>query len=321
MSVEFVVLGAAAAALVALASSASVALTLPLARRHLHRLDPDARARLVTSLALLPLVASVVSVFVAVSPWMGALVDHCEVHGHHPHLCPSHAVLHDAPVPWLLAAWLVMAASVAAFRAARSAWGSFVASRKLREASTEGGCGTRVLEDDEPYACVAGLLAPEVFISRALLDRASPGSLRVVLAHERAHALRRDPLLRWAAAIGLAFHLPGVGRALASMLACAQEAAADRDAAVAVGERAPVAHAILELARMRLRVVSGATDWAAFEGADVEARVLELLEDRPRANVPRWLVALVALGAGAALGLGGRHVHHALETALGLLGA
>lgn len=320
MSVSFVVLTAAAVALVAVATSAVVGAALALGRRSLGRLRPDARVRLVLAAALAPLVASVSSVAVSVTPWLGGVADHCSGHGHHPHLCPSHAFLDGSLVPVLLAALAGCATIAALGRAASMAWLSFCARLRLHAGSSVLAPHVRVIEHDEPIGCVAGLVQPEVFVSRGLLSSASRASLDVVLAHERSHARRRDPLLRWLASFGLAFHLPGVARFVESALIAAQEATADRDAAATVGDPARVAEAIVELARIRLaRAPRGAV--SSFVDADLEQRVHELLDDRARTDVPRWSVGL-ALGLAAALLVAGASdVHHGLETLLSWLAA
>ncbi len=56
--------------------------------------------------------------------------------------------------------------------------------------------GFRVVENDAVLAWCDGLIWPRVFVSRGLLDRLDADELKIVLAHERAHAERRDNLAR-----------------------------------------------------------------------------------------------------------------------------
>lgn len=53
-----------------------------------------------------------------------------------------------------------------------------------------------VVENDRVMAWCDGLLWPRIFVSRGLLDRIDMDELKVVLAHEYAHAQRRDNLTR-----------------------------------------------------------------------------------------------------------------------------
>ena len=91
--------------------------------------------------------------------------------------------------------------------------------------------GAVVVPDAQPRAFCAGLLRPRVYVSAgavALLDEAA---LNAVLAHERHHARRRDPL-RFAAGRVLAhalFFLPEFGRLVERQQALA-ELSADESA-------------------------------------------------------------------------------------------
>ena len=57
----------------------------------------------------------------------------------------------------------------------------------------------------------AGLFRPLVLVSTGLRERLRPDVLAVVLAHERAHARRRDPLRLVAAALRRAGTAPAPG--------------------------------------------------------------------------------------------------------------
>ena len=106
-------------------------------------------------------------------------------------------------------------------------------------------------------AFTAGWLWPRVYVARAIADHLSPQELTVVLAHEYAHARRRDParlsLLRFMGC--LLFWLPALRR-LAADVADEAEIAADDEA----GLRSP-----LVLASAILRVASWRVDVAAAQ--------------------------------------------------------
>ena len=53
-----------------------------------------------------------------------------------------------------------------------------------------------IVENDTALAWCDGLLWPRVFVSRGLLDRVDARELQIVLAHEQAHAQRRDNMSR-----------------------------------------------------------------------------------------------------------------------------
>jgi len=53
-----------------------------------------------------------------------------------------------------------------------------------------------IVENDTPLAWCDGLIRPRVFVSRGLLEKTDSNELEIVLAHERAHAERRDNLAR-----------------------------------------------------------------------------------------------------------------------------
>ncbi|MCC2605233.1 M56 family metallopeptidase [Planctobacterium marinum] len=55
----------------------------------------------------------------------------------------------------------------------------------------------KVLDSNNPFAWCTGLLQPKIFISRGLFDRLSKDELQLVIAHEQAHARRKDNLRKW----------------------------------------------------------------------------------------------------------------------------
>jgi Zn-dependent protease with chaperone function len=107
--------------------------------------------------------------------------------------------------------------------------------------------GARVIEDDHLRAFCAGLRRPQVYISRGALEVLSDAELRAVLAHERHHARRRDPL-RLASARVLAdalFFVPPLKELVQRQHSLA-EIGADEAAVEAVGgDRSLLAGAML----------------------------------------------------------------------------
>lgn len=168
-------------------------------------------------------------------------------------------VLARLSIGWLLFAAVGFAAIFVLTRTARSLWRLRSAARRIEalrgvsEPARVEGVACRVYEDPRPMAFCAGLLRPEIFVSRGAVERMSRESLAVVMAHEEYHRLKRDPLRR-AIAGTLAdgfFFLP-ILRQVGQKYLDLAEVAADRAAAGAVeGGARDVAGALVEYSRSR----------------------------------------------------------------------
>src|SRR5262249_36520533 len=181
-------------------------------------------------------------------------------------------------------------------------------------ASSKAFMGYLVLPVEEPQAYVLGFLKPRVYVSQGLLDQTNKDDLAPVLAHEHAHAVRRDPLRRLIASAGLVLHLPGIAHLLDQLLTRTQEMAADADAARTVGDRVRVAESLVRFAR--LQVPSRATA-VEFGSGDLEARVRELIESRQRRSSGPSAAALIGCSAALCLfALFAAHELHYLGQAL-----
>src|ERR1700722_7640444 len=89
--------------------------------------------------------------------------------------------------------------------------------------------GAWVITDDEPQAFCAGLLRPRIYVSTGALDLLDGAPLAAVLAHERHHALRHDPL-RLAcgrALVASLFFIPALRRMVERQAALAEMPADD----------------------------------------------------------------------------------------------
>lgn len=174
----------------------------------------------------------------------------------------------------------------------------------------------RRISSRRPFSLTSGFWRPEIWVSTGLSEALAPAQLEVVVAHERAHARRRDSLRRLLAAVGSLPHLPPIRRALRDELALASEQACDEAAGREVGDRLAVAEAILAVERLLARAPQHPA-LSAFGGSAVEARLESLLaaEAAPPGG-GGWFAAGVALFALALLAL---PLHHATEHALGLL--
>ena len=104
-----------------------------------------------------------------------------------------------------------------------------------------------VFSDKRPSAFCSGWIRPRIYLSTGAIDALSEAELRAVIAHERHHLVRRDPLRLAAArlAADAAFFVPLL-RAVAERAAARAELAADAAAVAATaGDAGPLARALL----------------------------------------------------------------------------
>ena len=313
----------AALAMVSYAFSAAIGLGLLALAQPLSRLAAAAQARIYLCASLLPLTAALAVLMAALAPSFGWVDDHHgllgEVHSH-PQLC------HDHQVAGLPAASLSILALLLTLRfffvLSRRIYALLLTQktrRNLNQASTAGReKGIRVLPLQEAQAFVLGLFRPTLYITEGLVSGSERGHLPAVIAHERAHLRRFDPLRRFVAGIGLSFHLPGVAKVLQRNHARAQEMAADDAAAQDIGSREMIASALVALAKAQFKVPPMAV---AIADSDVEERVILLMDDGHRRDWPPASI-LLSLGLAALLvvAVGAQSVHHQVESLLGVLG-
>jgi len=149
-----------------------------------------------------------------------------------------------------------------------------------------------VIADSEPRAFCAGLLRPQVYLSTGALSILDDVGLGAVLAHERHHARRRDPL-RLAAGRVLAralFFLPPLGDLIERQAALAELSADESAVNAAPANRSGLASAMLSFSDAPARVDSGGID---------PARVDFLLGEPPSWRFP----ALLCFAVGSVLTL------------------
>lgn len=317
MTVELLVLSLSTVAAVSIVSSAVVWVLWPLAGELLRRLTPAAEWRVLFTFSCLPLFGSALILAACFLPSVGFTVDHCLHHGlHHPHLCLRH-LPHVVPTlgAWAMAGFIIARATQGVGRAALGLLRSMSTARTLSEAAAPRADGIRVLPAARPEAFVLGLLRPALFASRGLLSM-SEDIQGVVLAHERAHIERRDPLRQLIATAVLGFHLPGIAGILRRRLQAAAEMAADAQAADTCRDGLRVADILVQLTRARRAHPEPAV---GFVG-DLEVRVRRLLAPRGHdvlgpAALGGMVVATILSAAVLA-----EPIHHAIETFLGLLG-
>jgi Zn-dependent protease with chaperone function len=305
------------------ALSLVLALAWPLARGRIARAHPARRARAAWTVAVLPGAFPALLVALCFAP--GALAalglhdDHCTRHPEHAHLCFAHA--RGALTP-ALAGILAVAATALAAAGVRGTVGLARGRRwiaRVRRGAVALAPDVCLIESRAPFSVAAGLLRPRVLVASALARVLPPPQLGAVIEHERAHARRRDPLVRLAARALSWGHLPSVRRTLLAELALASEQACDAEAARRLGDRLLVAEAILAVERL---LAAGepaeAAELPAFGGSAVAERVGALLGSEPPVPVrgTGWVVATALAGAALAAA---DPLHHATEHLLGLL--
>ncbi len=286
--------------------------------------SPDARHRALLLCAVGPMLLALAVTVAAFAPSILAVGwpehDHCAVHPGHGHLCFEHPPASLAS-PLARAAFALLCVLLlvrvgrffqALLRAAR--W----ASRLLTRAASEPRLGARILPIAAPLCVAVGLLRPVVVLSRGLLGSVTSEELRAILAHERAHARRRDTLAGLGARICSSFMLPTRRARLLERLDLAAEQSADEIAASAIGDRLAMAAVILKIERLLQATGEGRGLAASFGGSGVAERVAALLEP-PREGRRLYVAPVLLLGAVIALFFEHGSFHHSVETLLGLI--
>jgi Zn-dependent protease with chaperone function len=151
--------------------------------------------------------------------------------------------------------------------------------------------GAWLIDDDCPQAFCAGLLRPRVYLSTGTVKMLDAPALDAVLAHERHHASRHDPL-RLACARALAaglFYMPALRRLVSRQRALAEISADEAAVMSAGGDRSALAGAILSFSQSGDQLAAG---------VDPE-RIDYLIGKRPHWRFPLAL----CLGAVATLSL------------------
>lgn len=280
-------------------------------------LSPSSRSRLLLGWAAVP--AAVAIALVAATLWpslgaaLGLAVDHCPAHAGHVHLCLHHLPTRGPGVVGFLA--LGTFAVVGGAALAYSLRSAALARRLVRLRSAELAPGIAVVESSSAFAVSLGWLRPTVVLSTGLVERLTPAQLDVVVAHEQAHAARRDALVLTIARVLALAHLPHVRRRILADLALACEQACDEEAARACGDRVRVAETIVAAERAAASVNPSPVAGLAFGGGEVVHRVESLLAapvDSGGTRRLRWIL----LAAGAVLAAAAPHVHHWTETFL-----
>ncbi|MCL2725566.1 MAG: M56 family metallopeptidase [Polyangiaceae bacterium] len=264
-------------------------------RRSLRSFAPAARVRWLTTLVAMPYATGLLAVVVAFGPCLHHLAfgleDGCLAHGRPNFFFCLRTPMHDVPMAWAAAGLLLafalgraVASTVRLVRAHRACCmlrrvGRWDASRSVWLVPGS-------------VAMVAGLPSPHIFLGEVLVQHFSQRVLDAVLAHERAHAARRDLATKLIARVAASCLPPRTRAELLSELDLAMEQACDAIAAADTRDPLLVARSLLELASIDDRPHAWAATFASSE--HLEARVRALCE-------PRWRSSRSAFAAASTL--------------------
>lgn len=154
------------------------------------------------------------------------------------------------------------------------------------------GVSVLLVEDPRPQAFCAGFLRPRVYLSTGALEQLDDAELRAVVAHERHHQARRDPLRIGAVEVlaDALFFAPVLSRLRERYGALAELAADEAAVRRSGGDSAPLASALLSFGQRE--------DPSVVVGIAPE-RVDHLLGRAPRWQLPISLIAAALAGIGA----------------------
>lgn len=292
------------------------------------------RARVRFSALLAPFTVGAFGVVIALLPSVGHLVgladDHCLSPGQHAHahLCFIHR---PTGVSWLLASIVAAAAAailsrigwvVSRWRNAQRIFRSVIATSWPRPLAD----GVYLLSLDVPVCVTAGVIKPTIYISSGAIAALGAECSTAALAHERGHLARHETRVRLLGTVAATFHLPGLSRSIVHGWQQDAEFVCDRFAARQAGSAALVAEALIRFQRALQRSNATPLNAAAClcaHGSALTVRVTNLLAssadtegDDQDAVLAYGLGSLVLL---IGVALQARHLHHALESFVGVL--
>lgn len=250
----------------AMAASAAVGLFFKFFGKDLKNFTPVAQFRIVFAAAVLPVLIGATFFIAATAGWaIHGETDLCLARAKSGHLSSFLAVF-----SMIFIALLTVRLATLVSRVRKE-----YQFRKLMEKSAVRRFGIfRLVPLREPQAFVLGLINPKIYLSRALFEKFDKNSLKAIIAHERTHVLRRDPLRRLLASLALIFHLPPVSSKINGQLALIQELIAD-NAAAQTSCRLNLAEILVGFARMRVTRTAAAFE---FGNRNIEIRVRRLLD-------------------------------------------
>jgi Zn-dependent protease with chaperone function len=219
------------------------------------------------------------------------------------HLCPSHP---DQALDLLLPAMAVLFGLLPG--------GLRRLAVLLREPVGSGaGLEPTLLDLPQPTAMLVGWLRPSLAVDRRFWAALEAPHRQAVLAHERAHLSRRDPLVLMVLRTTVLCSPAGIGRGLVRAWLDGAERQADAVAAGQLGSATRIAEALLSCAKMGGRTDALVASWG---GGALERRIEALLVSPvvPRARGDAgWLDMAVVFVLSTGVLAAAPWLHHQIE--------
>jgi len=148
--------------------------------------------------------------------------------------------------------------------------------RAIRQ--TTGNPRITVISGARPAALTLGFLRPRIILSTGLLEMLETEELHAVLAHERCHQLRRDPLrsLVHSYLAAVFWYMP-IYRWMCQRHKMLAELAADRHALVQIGAPEALGRALLKMLKAGQSPLPSVS-CVSFAESSINLRILHLLE-------------------------------------------
>ncbi len=273
-------------------SALAIQLVYVVSQKQIAKVAPARRARLLFIIVLLPAVLALVFIGLGFSPSLLTLLgfpqEHCIIHcllnsGDHIHLClltPPDFIYSPSILTLFFA--LLMLALFNLYKILKEVINSRVLLSQFR-------CMSKTV-DNKKYRCIdsngmlafsMGLFRPEVFISNGLKKQLTKEELTLVLAHECAHARRKDLLRILIMKYLSIFFLPFIARRIESDMSLACEQVCDEFAAKTVKSRLLVAQTILKLQKLVPASLQQHVMVNYFSEHHITKRIFCLLNDAP----------------------------------------
>ena len=212
------------------------------------------------------------------------------------------------PITWTLRAFAALGTAIfatAITRAAR-AWTQTLRSVRLWSANAivsdrEFDLPILATSDSSPAVVVTGIARPMLLISRRTSAALSANELRLVVAHEREHARRRDNLRKLLFSANFMF----LRREIEDRWVLSSELEADRAAVSNGAEACDLAAALVKVSRLTFAQTPLATNFAAANPAMLEMRVQQLISWQATTerghNIGKYLLTITTIGGTAIL--------------------
>lgn len=216
---------------------------------------------------VLPLIAIVSLLLLALAKSWGWIHHHCEVHqAHHPHFCLEHLPALAMHFSRSLAAFLLVAGMLGLFIIRVFAQFRLHKLSGVFQKLTTGTSTIKKLNDSRPLAFALGIFKPSIFISKGLQSQLSKRQVRMVISHEIAHLRHNDVLKNTLFEILLSIHL--VPQELRSSWYLSSELRADQHVARDF-DRFEIAEVLIKLRRLKVNIPFA----TAINGGHLEARI------------------------------------------------